>query len=299
MKRLFSAVLIVAMALSLVACGTSKEKTDYKSQKVSLKDWIEVTPISDKIVYDEVTKTDNLIVEFEVKNLSKSDNSFIGIGKPIATQNGKNLLASSLKDKNDKYLIESSRKMIESGKTERVTYGWRLKDSKADVKVEYRTYAVKAPNGKMIFKVDGRESEKHAAYAKESAKEIESKKKIKTVDLDVIKFDVPQGWYVDSTSDVNVVITKESDEIVSPKIYLLYDKTGTSKAKGYSENKVKSFAGLKSKKIKIKGRTFYLVSISERAHLLYTDGKKNMVSITVSGLELDKLKKILEQVEIN
>lgn len=304
MKKLLAIIMVTGVCLSLVGCGGSKDgqsaAPDYTVQKVVYDDAFEIECINDEVICDKQSssKSDNLVITVNVKNIGKKDSKITSVANIMARQDMMTLYSSSLKDKKGNFYSFYRDQIIKPGKTKTFKYAWKLEDSKEKVIVDFRGYTTATKGGKMAFKVDGRQSKENAKYVAESKKEYESKTKIKEAKLTNCDVVVPEGWFARSVSDTRLEMQKKADgptQIVAITSYnFKLPKGPEAEAKKYVKNFNNS--KLKVKKYKVAGKTFYGFEPVDTQFYIYGQAS-NGGRIEVSGMQISwkDAKKVVEK----
>lgn len=292
MRKIVCLIIVLAMCLGLVACGTSEDGAsndpNYKKQDVTYKDGFDVKCINDEIVCeDEFSgKADYLVITLDVKNIGKEDKKFAPYAHIIAKQGKETLTLGNLKNEKGKPYYNDRNKIIKPDKTLTLKYDYKLANHKDDVVVNFDSYLVGNGAGKMKFKVEGRESKEFAKYEKESKKEYESNAKIKKVDMKACKITVPKGWTIRNASKNYSSIQKDGKN-QSKSISVSSPSTKISNAKAEAKKYRKNFNDkkIKIKEYKVDGKTFYGFEPTNTQFYIY--GKSsNGYRVEISGMEI-------------
>lgn len=292
MKRIIGLVLIFAMCLGLVACGSSNDEAssdpNYKEQTVTYKGDFDVKCINDEIVCGKEFsgKADYIVLTFEVKNISKKDKVFTSYANMKAKQGKETLYLGNLKDKKGKPYYYYRSQKIKPGKTATLKYDYKLVNHKDDVVVNLDSFLVGNEAGKMKFKTEGRKTKEYAKYEAESEKEHESLAKIKKVDMNACKVSVPKGWIVRNASEYFTNMQKDkkdSTEVIT--ISTTSTKIDSSKAEAKKYRKNFNDKKLKLKSYKVDGEIFYGFEPSGKQFYLYGKSSKDY-RIEISGMDI-------------
>ncbi len=299
MKKIVSIGLAVAMSLSLVACGGKTEKeTKLTGQKVVYKNVMDIVATGEKVEFNKNGNSDNLMIEFTLTNTGDRDRSFSAAGIPKAYQGNKQLTTTMLYFRTKKGNYENGNMVIKKGQTKKISYGWRLADSKEDVKLEFKSNIAGAGEGEMTFKVDGKETKLHKKAAEESKAVFDKYKKIKTIESDGYKYKLDKGWVTVSAGSISAVIEKEDEDLNKKRIYFSCGfASSKEKAKEKADKQADTYK-VKVEKIKVGGKDGYLVASSTNSHNVYVDSKSGVVQITSYLVDKKDIDKVLEKIEI-
>ena len=220
----FVLVLALLMTCLLAACGTEEETTsgptatsldaefpDYEAKTIAYENDLgkfNIRIYGDKLVYNENSHTDDLLLYMEVTNTGEYAMPLCNVANIVASQSGEILTASSLVYENGEPIYNDYTRTgdaIAPGDSRTYITGWELKSSETTVFVEFKSWRDYTPAGNLTFTVSGRMTPEYAAYKEENpGPAVTGPSNQRQISYETAEVYLPDSWFIDRTEGNSV-----------------------------------------------------------------------------------------------
>ncbi|MBQ1302079.1 MAG: hypothetical protein IIY29_01865, partial [Firmicutes bacterium] len=219
-RRIFF-VLILALLMTglLAACSATEEEEatsgpsatsleeefpDYESKTIVYENDLgrfNIRIYGDKLVYNENTHTDDLLLYMEVTNTGEYVMPLCNVANIVASQSGEILTQSSLVYENGEPIYNDYTRTgdaIAPGDSRTYITGWELRSPETIVFVEFKSWRDYTPAGNLTFAVSGRMTPEYAAYKEENpGPAVTGPTSQRQISYETAEVYLPDGWFIE------------------------------------------------------------------------------------------------------